>query len=225
MVLPIKKCKDPNAGAVGHSVCTCFNGYQHSNGTCEVDDFGNSPKLRVSIDDEEAYASFEGSYGSDASDGTFTQDFLGGVVGGLNEGSITMFGNAWKVYKFEEQLTIKKSTILEFNFEDSKKSEGNAICLEEDKNEDTYGGLKTRCIAIIMKDDTNQVDKWNNVKRVHVNGPGTYRVKVGSLFNDQTAQVQYLAFIQDNDSLPFEGKSTFSNIKIYEDTLQVSTYK
>lgn len=46
----------------------------------------------------------------------------------------------------------------------------------------------------------------------------TFDFHVANLFPESNSQIQYIAFIQDNDDSPFFGQSTFSNIELYEGT-------
>lgn len=193
----------------------------------EVEVFGEEVRdevldLKMKIKGTEISASYDNSYGSNPSDGTFNQDFGGGVVVDLH--TITMYGNAWKAFKLPNPLRITKSTMMKFKFQVLGWTEGNAICLDEDKNEDTYGGLQKRCFAIVINDDDgrNQVDKWSNVEKVVVDDSLEYTVNLGRLSNDQDITVKYLTFIQDNDISPRQGSSYFSNIQIYENTSPVS---
>lgn len=74
-----------------------------------------------------------GSYGNGLNDGTYHQDYFGGVVVGPKN-TITMFGNAWKAYRLCKPLRVTKSTFLTFKFTLTEQAEGHAICLDEGKS-------------------------------------------------------------------------------------------
>ena len=97
--------------------------------------------------DDSISAAFWGSYGNGNKDGTYDQDFTGGVVVGPSR-TVTMFGNAWKAYKLSKPYPVTELTKLEFDFYMFREAEGHAICVDEDINEDTFGGERIRCFMI-----------------------------------------------------------------------------
>lgn len=46
----------------------------------------------------------------------------------------------------------------------------------------------------------------------------TFDFRVANLFPESNSKINYIALIQDNDNSPFFGRSTFSNIELYEGT-------
>lgn len=52
----------------------------------------------------------------------------------------------------------------------------------------------------------------------------TFDFHVGDLFPEFGSQISYIVLIQDNDERQFQGKSTFSNITVYESDESEETY-
>ena len=116
--------------------------------------------IKFNADEKEVAATFIGSYGNGDKDGTYDQDFNGGVVvGGPENNRITMFGNAWKAYELDEQYTVTRDTILSFKFNMIVQAQGHAICVDGDINEDTFGGSRIRCFMV----GGTQVEQWDHV--------------------------------------------------------------
>lgn len=59
-----------------------------------------------------------------------------------------MFGNAWKAYRLSEPYHLTELSKLEFDFYMFKEAEGHAICVDDDINEDTFGGERIRCFML-----------------------------------------------------------------------------
>jgi hypothetical protein len=106
-----------------------------------------TPTLTTICTDDSISAKYTGSYGNGSKDGTYDQDFTGGVVVGPSR-TITMFGNAWKVYELEKYYTVTEVSKLEFDFYMFNEAEGHAICVDDDINEDTFGGERIRCFMV-----------------------------------------------------------------------------
>jgi hypothetical protein len=133
-----------------------------------------------------------------------------------------MSGNAWRAFPFQHQVT--RNTVLKFDFELRAKAEGHAICLDEDTNEDVELGGNLRCFVV----GGTQTDLWADVYHLQETTQGhkaSYVVNIGAAksvgsraYINSGTQINYLAFIQDNDREPEVGESVFSNIQIYEDT-------
>jgi hypothetical protein len=149
----------------------------------------------------------------------------GGVTIGDNDNdaqSVKMSGNAWRAFPFQHQVT--RNTVLKFDFELRAKAEGHAICLDEDTNEDVELGGNLRCFVV----GGTQTDLWADVYHLQETTQGhkaSYVVNIGAAnsvgsraYINPGTQINYLAFIQDNDREPHVGESVFSNIQIYEKT-------
>jgi len=189
------------------------------NKNCRAEDLFVSFQLPDEVNND-VTATYVGSYGNGEFDGTYDQDFTGGVVVGPNT-TITMFGNAWKAYKLEESYTVTPNSRLEFDFWMFSEAEGHAICVDSDINEDTFCGEKVRCFML----GGTQFNEWENVVKRDVN-PTTpddlcksekkITVDLRDLFLGQEIKINYIAFIQDNDARPDFGESAFENIKFFE---------
>jgi hypothetical protein len=110
-------------------------------------DSTGTPTLTANCIDNSITAKYIGSYGNGDKDGTYDQDYTGGVVVGPSR-TITMFGNAWKVYELEKYYTVTEVSKLEFDFYMFYEAEGHAICVDDDINEDTFGGERIRCFMV-----------------------------------------------------------------------------
>ena len=186
------------------------------------------------IFDHDVRASFVGSYGNGDYDGTYDQDFDGGVVVGPSR-TITMFGNAWKAYELETPFNVTVNSKLQFDFWMISEAEGHAICVDNDINEDTFGGERIRCFML----GGTQFDDWDHVIKIDVTDSSQIRpgqvpnryslceseklitIDLKDLFLDQLFQIRYIAFIQDNDASPNYGESAFENIKLYNADVDV----
>ena len=179
--------------------------------------------------DQNVKASFVGSYGNGDYDGTYDQDFIGGVVVGPSK-TITMFGNAWKAYKLERPYEVTEDSKLQFDFWMFSEAEGHAICVEDDINEDTFGGEKVRCFML----GGTQFDEWDHVIKLDVSqihpdeiqnrhslcdSERRITIDLKDLFLDNLTTINYIAFIQDNDNSPGFGESAFENIVFFEESL------
>lgn len=165
-------------------------------------------------------ATYDGSYGNGARDGTYDQDFTGGVVVGPAH-TITLFGNAWKAYKLDKPYTVTRDTRLKFHFAMLLEAEGHAICIDNDKNEDTFGGARIRCFML----GGSEMSSWDHVKKLSVFGPNRtdlcaseeIDISIGDFFSENGATINYISFIQDNDASPDVGESAFESITLYEE--------
>ena len=177
-------------------------------------------------------AEYAGSYGNGGADGTYDQDFVGGAVVGPNT-TITLFGNAWKAYELKTPYKLSQYSKLQFDFWMFTEAEGHAICVDDDINEDTFGGQRIRCFML----GGSEFDKWYHVIKLNRSGydahiePGEIEnrydlceserritLPLRTLFLDQDVKkIKYIAFIQDNDKDPTYGESAFENIVLFED--------
>jgi hypothetical protein len=162
---------------------------------------------------------YEGDYGGanvDAEGG-------GSIVNG--NGELSLYGNSWVAFKLDTPYSTSGNTRISFNFELVNEAEGHAICVEEDLDEDTFGGFHKRCIALAG----TQYDTWNDnhVKKIEraepgnreEDGPGrimSETVVIGDLFPESNTLIRYIAFVQDNDAAPYEGVSRFWDIELFE---------
>ena len=173
-----------------------------------------------------------GSYGNGGTDGTYDQDFVGGAVVGPSD-TITLFGNAWKAYQLKTPYPLTPHSKLQFDFWMFTETEGHAICVDDDINEDTFGGQRIRCFML----GGTEFGKWDHVIKLDRSGydahiePGEIEnrydlcesekkitLPLRSLFLDQdVTEIKYIAFIQDNDEDPTYGESAFENIALFED--------
>lgn len=85
---------------------------------------------------------WDGSYGDE---NTFVGKG-GSIVD--NTGKIQLFGNVWKAYKLSTPYIVNGNTRVSFKFEMTQEAEGHAICFEDDKVSDTFGGFHKRCIMV-----------------------------------------------------------------------------
>ena len=138
----------------------------------------------------------------------------GSFVG--EDGSIALYGNAWKAYSLETPFGVNGNTHISFEFELIEEAEGHAICVDENTDEDTFGGFQRRCIALAGTEFTI----WNErlVKKIGKVTSGTtlsMTVRIGDMFAELGHQINYIAFVQDNDNLPLNGVSRFRNIRLF----------
>ena len=153
---------------------------------------------------------FSGSYGKN-----YAQNGVGGsFVGG--DGSIALYGNVRKAYKLEIPYAVNGDTHISFDFELFEEAEGHAICADEDTDDDTFGGAYRRCIALAG----TEYESWNElhvkkIEKAEVDGTMSLTVKIGNLFPEIGLKIKYIAFVQDNDKLPFNGASRFRNIRLF----------
>jgi hypothetical protein len=171
------------------------------------------PESPLYLDNAEAYGT--------------NQDGEGGIV--VSDTTLEMHGNSWRSFPFKYQVTAK--TVLEFDFTLTAEAEGHAICLDEDNNEDVELPKSRRCFLLAG----SQSAEWEEVWKLTVTEEGKtkhYKVEIGApptddqLTDDQSlayiypgTYINYLAFIQDNDSDPEMGESVFRNIVVYEDVV------
>lgn len=143
------------------------------------------------------------------------QDGGGGIV--VSQTGLEMYGNSWRSFALKYQVT--KKTVLEFDFALTAEAEGHAICLDEDNNEDVELPFNRRCFFLAG----SQSSTWKEVWKLAESADGHYTIEIGAPTDQNPAYINpgtiinYLAFIQDNDSDSEIGRSSFSNIRIYED--------
>jgi len=154
---------------------------------------------------------FEGEYGTDD---VFS---LGGGSIIDESGVISLYGNVWKSFKLQTPYRATGNTHIFFKFELVNEAEGHAICAEDDLNADTFGGFHKRCIALAG----SQYDDWheNHVRKIDRAKESevlTQKVLIGDLFPEVGTNIMYISFVQDNDAAPFEGVSSFWDIRLFE---------
>ena len=177
-------------------------------------------------------AEYAESYGNGGTDGTYDQDFVGGAVVGPSD-TITLFGNAWKAYQLKTPYKLSPFSKLQFDFWMFTEAEGHAICVDDDKNEDTFGGQRIRCFML----GGSEFLEWHHVIKLDISGYDAHietgeienryelcesekriTLPLRNLFLDQNVkEINFIAFIQDNDKDPTHGESAFENIVLFED--------
>ena len=111
-------------------------------------------------------------------------------------------------------------------------AEGHAISsLKDDIHENTFGGEKVRCF---MLGETQFDEEWDHVivtdgsqirssqvrnRYSLCDSEKRITIDLKDLFLDQLTTINYIAFIQDNDSSPDFGESAFENIVLFEESL------
>jgi hypothetical protein len=156
------------------------------------------------------------------------QDGGGGIV--VSDTRLEMHGNSWMSFPF--QYLVTKNTVLEFDFTLNAEAEGHAICLDEDKNEDVELPKSRRCFHLAGSQSATWKEVWKLTATEEGEGLTHYKVDIGATQTDGRLQndailayiypgttINYLAFIQDNDSDPEMGESVFSNVVIYDDVV------
>ena len=98
-----------------------------------------------------------------------------------------------------------------------EEAEGHAICADEDVNADTLGGYRIRCIALAG----TQYNQWSELhvkkaERATIGTKMSLTVRIGDMFPEVGTQINYIAFVQDNDEFPFKGTSRFRNIELFD---------
>jgi len=124
--------------------------------------------------------------------------------------SIQMSGNQFKALKIPgDGIAITSDTVLDFEFSVQALEEFHGICLDEDLQ--LYPPI--RCFRLA---GTQVQEKMYKVLDETKAGESHhYQIPIGLFYPGITAR--YLAFVQDNDkSDKSTGKSTFSNIKVYD---------
>lgn len=115
-----------------------------------------------------SFLSYIGPYGNSLTpenDGSYDQDYLGGyIIDQLDNDHVTLIGNAWKAFELDEPYTVTKNTRINFDFTFFKEAQGHAICLDNDLNEDTFGGTRIRCLMLAGK----QFSRWDHVKKINL---------------------------------------------------------
>ena len=152
---------------------------------------------------------FAGNYGNN------NAYFGGGGSFVGKDGSIALYGNVRKAYKLLKPYAVDANTHISFDFELFEEAEGHAICADEDTDDDTFGGSYKRCIALAgtAYELLNELHVAK-VEKAGVDGTMSLTVKIGNLFPEFGSEIKYIAFVQDNDKLPFNGVSRFRNIKL-----------
>lgn len=135
--------------------------------------------------------------------------------------SIQMSGNQYKALALPSPgIEITLNTVLEFDFSLQYLEEYHAICFDED----TKLYPPKRCF---LTADTQNPDKFIHVLDKTEEGTTQhYKIPIGLFFRGINAN--FIAFVQDNDkSDKSTGKSTFSNIRLYDvprPALNISIY-
>jgi len=123
--------------------------------------------------------------------------------------SLHMEGNLYKALPLSVNIT--ENTVLDFDFELEENAEFTAICLDEDLA--LLPGI--RCFMITTPSATTGLNYIYKVAKVTTVGMGYqhYRIPVGRYFS---GEMNYIAFVQDNDADKLHGSSTFKNISFSE---------
>ena len=66
-----------------------------------------------------------------------------------------------KAFKIPTGSEVTRTTNLKFTAQINKEAEGHAVCIDEDKNVDPFGGTEVRCIVI----SGTQFNQWNTAKK------------------------------------------------------------
>lgn len=139
---------------------------------------------------------------------------------------VQVSGNTWKAFPIQEH-TVSYNTVLEFDFRLVDETEGHAICLDEDLNEDVEIKGAKRCFRLAGTQDALWSEVWK------LDGPGItgefqhYKIPIGSLrlgpgdddepYISWGAHIKFLALVQDNDDNENVGLSVFRNLQLYDD--------
>lgn len=112
---------------------------------------------------------YVGSYGNSlnatVNDGSFDQDYLGGLLVNPNyPDRVLLVGNAWKAFQLPTSYPVTKNTMIKFDFTIFREAQGHAICLDDNRNEDTFGGTRIRCLMLGGK----QFSVWEHVKKINL---------------------------------------------------------
>jgi hypothetical protein len=123
-------------------------------------------------------------------------------------------GNIWQAFKFPTAITIDKETVLKFRVETAANecAEINAICLDENLNLDNNA---RRCFAFAGREDIDNNRHFNKLSYTDMGGVKEYEVPVGVYFT--SANVNYIALIQDNNTNRNGGLNKIKNIEIKKD--------
>ncbi|CAB9509704.1 Cupin superfamily protein [Seminavis robusta] len=164
------------------------------------------------------------------------QDGVGKYVV-LDQGaSLLLVGNIWKAFSLGSEYTITEGTVLEFDFEHRNETEGHAICVDEDTNEDVEIDGQHRCFMLAgTEGEPSWFETWKipreGDKRDSWRAPNSkfhYKIKLGSVsegpskgksYLPHNTNMKYIALVQDNDADPEAGMSRFSNIKLYDEAV------
>ncbi|CAB9518222.1 Cupin superfamily protein [Seminavis robusta] len=121
-------------------------------------------------------------------------------------------------------------------FEHRNETEGHAICVDEDTNEDVEIEGQHRCFMLAgTEGDPSWFETWKipreGDKRDSWRAPDSkfhYKIKLGSVsegpskgksYLPHNTNMKYISLIQDNDADPEAGMSRFSNIKLYDEAV------
>lgn len=122
--------------------------------------------------------------------------------------SIQLGGNSWKALEFPSPIVILPKTVLEFDFNLIEATKGEAICFEEDRQITT---ASKRCF-FLHSTAKNKLDVLLGAESTSEGETKHYTIPIGLYY---TGSFQYLAFISDSSVKP-RGKSTFSNLQLYD---------
>jgi len=127
---------------------------------------------------------------------------------------ITLKGNIWKAFAFENPITITEDTILSFTLNVEEYAEIVGICVDEDL---VYADqdAKSRCFKL-AGDQRVHLGRiiYRGIKETDLTEEKTYHIKLSEYF---TGVMDYVAFIHDEDRGDRSGGiSHFSNIRFYE---------
>jgi len=143
--------------------------------------------------------------GGDFSSYSGTQD-AGGVLSAIESGvGVELQGNAWKMATLDYVVT--GNTVLSFDFMSSSEGEIQGISLEKDDSFLT-GAHAFKLFGTQSEAHFNESYSYD--------GSGSWQhfeIKVGDYLN---GQVNYLSFINDDDSSLADSSSMFRNVRIYD---------
>jgi len=67
-------------------------------------------------------------------------------------------------FRLPAPYPVTRKTRISFSFTVERMAQGHAICLDNDDNEDTFGGTRIRCLMLAGK----QFALWNHVKKINL---------------------------------------------------------
>lgn len=170
---------------------------------------GNSLFSNLELHQEER-ASFKIQVGGEemsisATDGSYSsnQDTISNFLEISEDGlSAKMEGNQWKSVTLPAPIEINAATNVDFDFYLEELTEYHGICFDDNLNDSD----SKRCFVTANRDNWSQ----NNLSvKTDVGETKHYSIPVGTYF---TGSVNFVAFVQDNDSGDNAGVSAFSNI-------------
>lgn len=131
--------------------------------------------------------------------------------------SLQVNGNQWKALLLNKPYNVTYHTLLEFDIVIDDAVDFTAICLDEDT--DATGNE-----CVVLNNIAGQGSNYHQLTtKLEVGVSHRLVIPIGSfmgLGDGETSTVNYLGFIQDNDlSARQEGRSTWSNFRLYDQTL------